>query len=81
MRSRNFADEKLTKEINKIKSSGNNYDPFPEHSFIASSLKVGLNVNDLKQLSYVDVMKILVSYIDKEEDKKPTQSQINMLTG
>lgn len=82
MRSRNFVDEDLNQELKKIESSGNIYDPFPEHSFIASSLKIGLSISDLKELTYIDVMKILISYIDKKsEEQKPTQEQINMLTG
>ena len=82
MRPRNFVDEELIKEIEKIESSGDSEDTFPEHSFIASALKVGLNINDLKELTYVDVMKILISYIDKKSEKqKPTQAQIKMLTG
>lgn len=82
MRSRNFVDEDLNQELKKIESSGNTYDPFPEHSFIASSLKIGLSISDLKELTYIDVMKILISYIDKKsEEQKPTQEQINMLTG
>lgn len=81
MRSRNFVDEEVSKEFAKIPSSGSSQDPFPEHSFIASSLKVGLTINDLKILSYIDVMKILLSYIDRKEETKPTQKQISMLTG
>ena len=82
MRSRNFVDEELIKELDKIECSGDSEDIFPEHSFIASALKIGLNINDLKELTYVDVMKILISYIDKKsEEQKPTQEHINMLTG
>ena len=52
------------------------------HSFVASALRIGLSINDLKELTYVDVMKILISYIDRKNgEKKPTQSQIEMLTG
>lgn len=81
MRSRNFVDEELIKELEKIESSGGE-DIFPEHSFVASALRIGLNINDLKELTYVDVMKILISYIDKKSEvQKPTQSQIEMLTG
>lgn len=80
MRSINFVDEEVIKEFEKIPNSTNR-DPFPEHSFVASSLKIGLNINDLKKLTYPDVMKIFISYIDKEEEKKPTQKQISMLTG
>lgn len=82
MRSRNFVDEELIKEFEKIECSGDSEEVFPEHSFIALAFKIGLNINDLKELTYVDVMKILISYIDKKsEEQKLSQEQINMLTG
>lgn len=65
MRSRNFVDEKLVKEMSKIKSSGEDCeDPFPEHSFISACLKIGLSISELKLISYVDVFKIILSFLD-----------------
>lgn len=70
MRSRNFVDEDVIKEYEKLPDSNDGYNPFPEHTFIASCLRVGLSLNDLKILSYIDVMKIILSFIDKSENKK-----------
>ncbi len=70
MRLRNFVDEEVINEYEKLPNSNNSYDPFPEHSFIASCLRVGLSLSDLKKLSYVDVMKIILSFIDKDESRK-----------
>lgn len=70
MRSRNFVDEEVNKEYEKLSDSNNSYDPFPEHTFISSCLRIGLSLNDLKILSYIDVMKIILSFIDKGEGKK-----------
>ena len=52
---------------------------FPEHSFIASCLSAGLSIQDLKLLTYVDVLKILVSLIpgSKEKGEMATQSDID----
>lgn len=52
---------------------------FPEHSFIASCLSAGLSIQDLKLLTYVDVLKILVSLIpeSQEKEKMATQSDID----
>lgn len=36
-------------------------------------------MQDLKMLTYVDVMKILVSFIDKKE-KTPSQNNVRMAT-
>ena len=44
-------------------------DAFPEHSFIATCLRVGLTIDDLKVLTYVDALKIVSSFLpDKVEE-------------
>lgn len=57
---------------------------FPEHEFVASCLRIGLTTVDLKELTYVDVMKILLSFIadNKETNKREaTQRDIDKLLG
>ena len=55
---------------------------FPEHEFLASCLRVGLHISDLKELTYIDVMKILLTFIDsKPRRKEATQKDIDMLLG
>ena len=63
-----FADEELSKELDKrIKTKETTKEPFPEHEFIASCLRVGLSLNDLKELTYIDCMKILLSFLGEEK--------------
>lgn len=56
---------------------------FPEHEFLVTCLRIGLKIEDLKILTYVDVLKILISFFDndKEEDgiKMATQEDIQNL--
>ena len=52
-----------------------------EHSFIASCLKIGLKIEDLKQLTYKDVAKIMLCYIDGKKENKATQKDIDKLLG
>lgn len=56
---------------------------FPEHEFLVTCLRIGLKIEDLKVLTYVDVLKILISFFDndKEEDgiKMATQEDIQNL--
>lgn len=80
-----FVDEELSTELKKL-SSGNEEEPiFPEHSFIATCLRAGLTMKDLKSMTYVDVMKILLSFISpksKEEEngyRKATQADWDKL--
>lgn len=42
---------------------------------MASCLRVGLTINDLKILNYVDVMKILLSFLPKQIDKTRNATQ------
>ncbi len=55
---------------------------FPEHHFLLACLRLGLTVQDLKFLTYVDIMKIFLSIETKEKDKgvrKATQADIDRL--
>ena len=57
---------------------------FPEHHFLLECLKVGLTIQDLSFLTYVDVMKIFLSIDTKKEitgPRKATQSDIDRLLG
>lgn len=72
----------MSKELSKIKGDKDHKEIFPEHEFIGSCLRVGLHIADLKELTYVDVMKILVTFItDNSTSKKATQSDIDKLLG
>ena len=61
--------------------------PFPEHSFLLACLRLGLTIQDLKQLTYVDVMKIFLSIEKPKNGKKKeigrpaTQADIDRLLG
>lgn len=82
MRSKNFVDEDVSNVLGKLPSPDNKEDLFPEHTFIATCLRIGLGIEDLKKMTYVDVLKILIGYINENiTEKKPTQAQIKMLTG
>ena len=63
-------DEKVFKKIEKINEKGKK-SIFPEHEFLAACLRMGLKIEDLKILTYVDVLKIFISFFDndKEEEK------------
>ena len=58
---------------------------FPEHDFFATALKIGITIEDLKELTYVDILKIFISFLQKDKDKttngvrKATQEEINQL--
>lgn len=60
---------------------------FPEYDFIASCLRLGLTLQDLSNLTYVEVLKIFISFIHNSGDprtdmngiKSATQSDIDRL--
>ena len=55
---------------------------FPEHHFLLASLRLGLTIQDLKILSYVDIVKIFLSIETKKKDtgvRKATQTDIDRL--
>lgn len=81
-----FVDEEVIKELKKIVKSEEEINlKFPEHDFFATALKIGLTIEDLKELTYVDILKIFISFLQKDKDKttngvrKATQEEINQL--
>ena len=80
MRSITFVNKEVRDQLDKIQTKENKKELFPEHEFIASCLRIGITIQDLKFLTYVDVMKILLSFIDIKENKA-TQQDINSLLG
>ena len=81
-----FVDEEAIKELKKIIKSEEEINlKFPEHDFFATALKIGLTIEDLKELTYVDILKIFISFLQKDKDKttngvrKATQEEINQL--
>lgn len=79
-----FIDEKVSEELEKInKSSGDDTEVlFPEHYFLSACLRAGLTIKDLETLSYIDVLKIFLSYTKKEKrPRKATQADWDRLAG
>lgn len=55
---------------------------FPEHHFLLACFRLGLTIQDLKFLTYVDIMKIFLSIETKKENtgvRKATQADIDRL--
>lgn len=74
-------DKKVTDELEKINNEGNDTAEsiFPEHEFLMSCLKLGLKIEDLKLLTYVDVLKMFIVTIEEnkqENEEEATQEQI-----
>lgn len=66
----------------KLFRKNNNTRTLEEQQFIANCLKVGLSIEDLKNLEYKDVLKILICYNRKENDRRiATTSDWDKLCG
>ena len=82
-----FIDEKVSEELKKLnESSGDDTEVlFPEHFFLSACLRIGLTIEDLKTLTYIDVMKIFLSTTRKKKGKKKarkaTQADWDRLAG
>ena len=50
-----------------------------EHRFLATCLKIGLRIEDLKELEYKDVAKMMLCFIEEKDGKKATQADIDKL--
>lgn len=47
---------------------------------MSSCLRIGLTLNDLKKLTYVEVMKTMISYLDLKKDDKKKKSNVREAT-
>lgn len=82
MPSTTFVSEEVIKELNKINEESEE-SIFPEHDFYLACIKIGLRIEDLKYLSYLDVLKIFICLNKQKEPKsktrKATQADIDRL--
>lgn len=66
-----FVDETVIEELKKINTSeSQKKEIFPEHEFLAACLRIGLKIEDLKILTYVDVYKIFISFFDNDKEEE-----------
>lgn len=73
-------DKELIEAISKVKKNNKESNFLEEHKFIANCLQVGLKIEDLKQLDYKDVAKILLSFnLEENNQEKASQSDIDNL--
>lgn len=73
----------MSEKLDNLKKDTETKEVFPEHEFLGSCLRIGLTVSDLKELTYIDVMKTLYTFIDDKNvgQRKATQSDIDKLLG
>ena len=80
-----FVDEELIEEINKKpKNDEEENKALEDHQFIANCLQIGLRLDDLKQLEYKDVAKIMLCFSNNSNQpkkKKATQADWDKLAG
>ncbi len=80
-----FVDKKVSDQLERKfpQDSNDKESVFPEHNFLAMCLKIGLTIEDLKFLTYIDAIKILLSFcneeITDEDEREATQEEINNL--
>ena len=80
-------DERVFNELKKVTNNNDNKKSiFPEHEFLVTCLRIGLKIEDLKILTYIDVLKIFISFCGVENVKessngtrKATQEDIQNL--
>lgn len=63
--------------MKKLPKSNEEKSALEEHQFIANCLQIGLRIDDLKQMQFKDVAKIMLCYINKDKTKNATQKDID----
>lgn len=74
-----FVDDELIEETEKLKLPNKiKNESLEEHQFIANCLQMGFRIEDLKQMQYKDVMKIMICLTRKDEqENNATQADID----
>lgn len=77
-----FVDEQVADALEEInnENSETSESIFPEHEFLNTCLKLGLRIEDLKHLTYVDILKMFIVTIKEqkqENEEEATQEQID----
>lgn len=78
-----FVDKELMEEIKGIKiNNSEEKDTLEDYRFIANCLQIGLKIEDLREMKYKDVAKILICFADrKKKIRKATQADWDKLAG
>ncbi len=78
-----FVDKELMEEIKGIKiNNSEEKDTLEDYRFIANYLQIGLKIEDLREMKYKDVAKILICFADrKKKTRKATQADWDKLAG
>jgi len=64
----------------KIKSNGKNNDPIDEYEVVALAKRLNITFDDMKQMSFVSLINILLSSVE-ESEKNATQEDIDKYFG
>lgn len=74
-----FVDDELIEETKKLKLPNKTInESLEEHQFIANCLQIGLRIEDLKQMQYKDVMKIMICLTQRDrQQNNATQADID----
>lgn len=69
-------------EYKDFPRKGNNNDPVDEFEIIALAKRLGISIEEMKEMSFVSLMNILISSVESEDDTKTaTQSDIDRIFG
>ena len=69
-------------EYKKIPKKSTNSEPIDEYEIIALAKRLGISIEEMKEMSFVSLMNILISSIDEDDGtKKATQEDIDAYFG
>lgn len=67
-----FVDNVLIENIRSLKNDNDSDEEikYPAYVFEANCLRIGITLGDLKERTYVSIMKVLFSFLDKHHEEK-----------
>lgn len=77
-------DKELEEELSLLPKSNKNVDNLEDYMLVANCLSVGITLQDLKGITYVGALKILLCFNEdrrKRKDEEATQQDIDKFLG
>ena len=67
-------------DYKKINNSSSSNEPIDEYEVVALAKRLNITIDDMKQMSFVSLLNILLSTVE-EKETKPTQKDIDKMFG
>lgn len=67
--------------MKQIPKSSKSTEPIDEYEIISLAKRLGISIDEMKDMSFVSLMNILISSVDTEKETKATEDDVRRMFG